>query len=205
MCRASRWRSYFPSRPLEIPPLISVKIVISGSDRTQKGFHHLTPNTRDPTHHEGPQQVYWSSPRCDGLAGGLVIFVARTKRIDGHLSSCPHIIGSDDVAWSGAHEAHRITSKCGGVLGLVAPYRAILRYYRCDSSDTPYRAILFKLHRHICAIPHFATYRAIIVRYPIRKNKHEMVSAILSLQVSRDMKSIAAGPGSWAEICGRHF
>ena len=65
---------------------------------------------------------------------------------------------------------------------LVAPYRAILRYYRCD---TPYCAILFRggitppkwcdtppwylvLHRHICAIPHFATYRAIIVRYPIK-------------------------------------
>ena len=62
---------------------------------------------------------------------------------------------------------------------LVAPYCAILRYYRCD---TPYRAILFKgsqhspkivrypppcylvSHRHICAIPHFATYRAITVR-----------------------------------------
>ena len=29
-------------------------------------------------------------------------------------------------------------------------------------------------HRHICAIPHFATYRAIVVRYP-HKNKHERV------------------------------
>ena len=66
---------------------------------------------------------------------------------------------------------------------LVAPYRAILRYYRCD---TPYRAIVFQgglalpqlvrypppwylvLHRHICAIPRFATYRAIIVRYPTK-------------------------------------
>ena len=61
------------------------------------------------------------------------------------------------------------------------PYCAILRYYRCD---TPYRTILlsaipaipqqgaippigaFFLHRHISAIPHFATYRAILVRYP---------------------------------------
>ena len=65
---------------------------------------------------------------------------------------------------------------------LVAPYRVILRYYRCD---TPYRAILSKggkrspkmvrypplyliSHRHICAIPHFATYRAVIVRYPTK-------------------------------------
>ena len=62
----------------------------------------------------------------------------------------------------------------------VAPYRAILRYYRCDTS---YCAMLSKgrqqspkmvryppplnwylvSHRHICAIPHFATYRTIIV------------------------------------------
>ena len=74
----------------------------------------------------------------------------------------------------------------------MAPYRAILRYYRCDTiaaiphiaryflrevsappnwCDTPPWHLV--LHRHICAIPHFATYRAIIVRYPmkIRKNK----------------------------------
>ena len=69
----------------------------------------------------------------------------------------------------------------------MAPYRAILRYYRCD---TPYRAMLFKgglhspkmvryppplwyliFHRHICAIPHFATYRARIVRYPIETSR----------------------------------
>ena len=48
-------------------------------------------------------------------------------------------------------------------------------------------------HRHICAIPHFATYRAIIVRYPPQKQARNNF-AILSLQVSRDMKSIATGP-----------
>ena len=91
---------------------------------------------------------------------------------------------------------------------LVAPYRAILRYYRCD---TPYRTILLRevstppkwcdtppwyliLHRHICAIPHFATYRAIIVRDPIKKKQARKSFAMLSLQVSRDMTSIAAGP-----------
>ena len=76
----------------------------------------------------------------------------------------------------------------------MAPYRAILRYYRCD---TPYCAILFKaggvslpqngaisppwylvLHRHICAIPHFATYRAIIVRYPIKTSTKEFCDTI---------------------------
>ena len=52
------------------------------------------------------------------------------------------------------------------------------------------------LHRHICAIPHFATYRAIIVRYPTSKQKKQARKsfAILSLQVSHDMKSIATGP-----------
>ena len=46
--------------------------------------------------------------------------------------------------------------------------------------------------RHICAIRHFATYRAIVVRYPIKRISKSF--AILSLRVSRDMRSIAAGP-----------
>ena len=75
---------------------------------------------------------------------------------------------------------------------LVAPYRAILRYYRCD---TPYRAIPFKggkrspkmvryppwylvSYRHICAIPHFATYRAVIVRYPTKTSTKEFCDTI---------------------------
>ena len=41
-------------------------------------------------------------------------------------------------------------------------------------------------------IPHFATYRAIIVRYP--EKQAGKLFAVLSLQVSCDMKSIAAGP-----------
>ena len=90
---------------------------------------------------------------------------------------------------------------------LSGPISRDTGYYRCD---TPYRAILFKggwrspkmvryppwylvSQRHICAIPHFATYRAIIVRYPIKKQAQNDF-AILSLQVSRDMKSIAVGP-----------
>ena len=47
-------------------------------------------------------------------------------------------------------------------------------------------------HRRVCAIPHFATYRAIIARYPTKKTRNSF--AILSLQLSRDMKSIATGP-----------
>ena len=33
-------------------------------------------------------------------------------------------------------------------------------------------------HRHICAIPHFATYRAMIVRYPIRRSTKEFCDTI---------------------------
>ena len=47
-------------------------------------------------------------------------------------------------------------------------------------------------HTQICAIPYFATYRAIIVQYPTKQARN--CFAILSLQVSRDMKSIATGP-----------
>ena len=45
---------------------------------------------------------------------------------------------------------------------------------------------------HNGAIPHFAAYRAISVRYPTKQARTSF--AILSLQVSRDMTSIAAGP-----------
>ena len=54
---------------------------------------------------------------------------------------------------------------------------------------------LFVLHRHICAIPHFATYRAIIVRYPFETSMKSFV--MLSLQISRDIASIVAGPLRW--------
>ena len=81
--------------------------------------------------------------------------------------------------------------------------------YRCD---TPYRAILFQGGKHSpkwcdtplgaipftqanrCDTPSFATYRAIIVRYPIQKQARKSFS-ILSLQASQNyMKSIAIGP-----------
>ena len=89
----------------------------------------------------------------------------------------------------------------------MAPYRAILRYYRCD---TPYRAILFKggLHspkmvrypplvlnftqRHPCDTP-FCNVSRDSCAIPHKKQARKSF-AILSLQASRDMKSIAAGP-----------
>ena len=92
---------------------------------------------------------------------------------------------------------------------LVAPYRAILRYYRCD---TPYRAILLKrvstptkwcdtplgasLHTGTSVrSPILQAYRAIDGAIPPQKQVRKSF-AILSLQVSRDMKSIATGPPS---------
>ena len=95
----------------------------------------------------------------------------------------------------------------------MAPYRAILRYYRCD---TPYHDIARYSFREASAppkwcetppwylapaIPHFAMYRAIIVQYPPKKARKRF--AILSLQVSHDVKSIsiAAGALSFSAVC----
>ena len=50
----------------------------------------------------------------------------------------------------------------------------------CDAPPPPWYLVS---HRHSCAIPHLATYRAIIVRYPIKQARKILV-AILSLQVS---------------------
>ena len=40
------------------------------------------------------------------------------------------------------------------------------------------------LHRHICAIPHFATYRAIVVRYPI-KTSTKMFCDTIATRIAR--------------------
>ena len=53
----------------------------------------------------------------------------------------------------------------------------------CDTS--PWCLLL---HRHISAIPHFATYCAILVRYPRKTSTKKFCDTIA------DMKSIAAGP-----------
>ena len=85
-------------------------------------------------------------------------------------------------------------------ISLVAPYRAILRYHRCD---TPYRTILLQgsrltapqdgaitlpwclvSHRHICgAMPHCATYRDSCATRPQKQAPNSFV--ILSLQAFR--------------------
>ena len=90
---------------------------------------------------------------------------------------------------------------------LVAPYRAILRDYRCD---TPYRAILFQggwhspkmvrypplvlsfTQAHLCDTP-FCNISRDNCAIPHKKQARKSF-AILSLQASRDMKSIATGP-----------
>ena len=78
--------------------------------------------------------------------------------------------------------------------GLVAPYRAILRYYRCDTGPriAPYflrevssspiwcdtsLLVLSFTQAHLCDTP-FATYRAIIVRYPTKTSTKEFCDTI---------------------------
>ena len=80
---------------------------------------------------------------------------------------------------------------------LVTPKHAILQYCRCYTLSTAmpfqggqhfpkmvrYTSPAWHLasHRHICAIPHFVTYHAIIPRYPLKQARRSF--AILSLQV----------------------
>ena len=62
----------------------------------------------------------------------------------------------------------------------IAAIPHITRYFLREVSisrkwcDTPPPWYLM-LHRHICAIPHFATYRAIILRDAPHENKYERV------------------------------
>ena len=55
-------------------------------------------------------------------------------------------------------------------------------------------------HRHICAIPHYATYRAIIVRYP-HKNKHERVLRYYRYKYRAIWKVSLLGLLAWGELC----
>ena len=93
------------------------------------------------------------------------------------------------------------------LLTLVAPYRSILRYYRCD---TPYCAILLKggwhslkmvrypplvlsfTKAHLCDTPFCNISRDNCAIPPFKQARKSF--AILSLKVSRDMESIADGP-----------
>ena len=45
----------------------------------------------------------------------------------------------------------------------------------CDTPPPPWHLVS---HRHICAIPHLATYRAIIVRYPTKTSTKEFCDTI---------------------------
>ena len=116
----------------------------------------------------------------------------------------------DSPAWTVWHLLQRKHIRSAPTIrGLVAPYRAILRYYRCD---TPYRAMLFKgggkhspkwcdtpllilsfRQAHLCDTP-FCNVSRDDCAIPHKRKQARKSFAILSLQASRDMKSIAAGP-----------
>ena len=100
--------------------------------------------------------------------------------------------------------------------GLVAPYRAILRWYRCDTPIARYFLSHPSNPPTACDTPVGALfYTDISVRYPTLqhiaryscdtpgKQAHKCFT-ILSLKASRVMKSIAAGPLSPAEnVCSK--
>ena len=114
-------------------------------------------------------------------------------------------VGKARVACESEEGKHKIPYP----LTLVAPYRAILQYYRCD---TPYQAILFEggehspnmvrypplalsfTQAHQCDIPFCNISRDNCAITPPPQKKKQKSFAILSLHVSRDMKSIAPGP-----------
>ena len=82
------------------------------------------------------------------------------------------------------------------------PPPLVLNFTQAHLCDTiphfaPHRRLVFSFTQapHLCdTMPHLAPYRAISVRYPIKNTHTQKSFAILSLQASRDIKSIAAGP-----------
>ena len=103
----------------------------------------------------------------------------------GGASSLPPIYGGMD--------AGQMRPRTHTHTHLAAPYRVILQCYR---RDTPCCATLFQggwqlpkngavplplvlsFTRHICAIPHFATHCAIIVRYPTKQASIGVAKAV---------------------------
>ena len=88
-----------------------------------------------------------------------------------------------------------------------APYRAIL----CKGSYHSPKRVRYHhppwylvLHRHICAIPHFATNRVITVRYPIKISTKEFCNTIATNIVRyeeyRCWASRAGGGGGGGEL-----
>ena len=68
------------------------------------------------------------------------------------------------------------------------------------------------LHRHICAIPHFATYRAIIVRYPTKTSTKEFCDTIATsitryekyrYWASKRLRTLALKTGNFSKKIGR--
>ena len=113
-----------------------------------------------------------------------------------------------DVDWNAPCDRKSYLQRKSIVLLIVAPHRAILWYHRCDN---PYRAILFKerlalpqngaippplvpsfTQAHLCDTPCNVSRDNCAIPHLKKASMKEL--AILSLQVSRDMKSIAAGP-----------
>ena len=90
----------------------------------------------------------------------------------------------------------------GGILVAAIPH--IARYFYREVStppkwcDTPPPWYIV-LHRHICVIPHLATYYTIIARYP-PKNKHERVSRYYRYKPRAILKVSLLGLLGWHDL-----
>ena len=93
----------------------------------------------------------------------LVVFLAFSKKKGKEGQGK----GGNAVLWTNDLVAH-IARYCDTIAAI--PHIARYSFREVSSSpksfQTPPCHWCSVLHRHICAIPHFATYRAIIVRYP---------------------------------------
>ena len=92
-------------------------------------------------------------------------------------------------------------SRDTAVLSLPIPHiaRYLLREFSIPPKwcDTPPWYLI--LHRHICAIPHFATYRAIIVRYPIKTSTKDFCDTIAASIARYEKYRCWASRGGGAE------
>ena len=90
--------------------------------------------------------------------------------------------GKKALAYRGKGGQNTGTSFPALRLGVVLYLLNIARYFFREVStppkwcDTPLWYLVS--HRHICAIPRFATYRAIIVRYPTKTSTNEFCDTI---------------------------
>ena len=131
------------------------------------------------------------------LSGALAIFQALSGSLSGALSGNPHkaLRKHSPEHFRGFPKKHSCKWPAGSQCDTIAAILHIARHSLREVStpptwcDTPPPWYLVS-HRHICAIPPLATYRAIIVRYPPpHKNKHD--NLVTRIAATSNRKSLA--------------